>query len=46
MLVDDWVSVLDEDEEFGDDIEWGEGSDEPVVVECSLESPESCESCQ
>lgn len=29
-----------------DDIDWGEGADEPVEVSCDLENPESCESCQ
>ena len=28
-----------------DDFDWGEGADEPVEVECDLENPESCESC-
>ena len=29
-----------------DDLDWGEGSDEPVEAACDLENPESCESCQ
>jgi hypothetical protein len=30
----------------GEDIDWGEGSDEPIVADCSLEDPELCDSCQ
>ena len=33
------------DGEF-DDLDWGEGADEPVEAACDLENPESCESCQ
>ena len=29
-----------------DDLDWGEGSDEPIEASCDLENPESCESCQ
>ena len=29
-----------------DDLDWGEGSDEPIESECDLENPEECESCQ
>ena len=29
-----------------DDLDWGEGSDEPIEAECDLENPEECESCQ
>ena len=27
-----------------DDLDWGEGADEPIEAECDLENPESCES--
>ena len=29
-----------------DDLDWGEGADEPIETECDLENPESCESCE
>ena len=29
-----------------DDLDWREGSDEPIDSECDLENPESCESCE
>lgn len=48
-VVECWVGVVKKDvdvEDFGVDVDWGEGADEPVVVDCSLEDPELCESCQ
>ena len=29
-----------------DELDWCEGSDEPIEAECDLENPESCESCE
>lgn len=26
-------------------IDWGHGSDEPVVAQCDLENPGACEAC-